>query len=93
MRSENECEQCSSTETIPHEDIDGYIMCTQCGRSTKIEIAEWECGNELRYATVQNNIDNGNGEVWAGVIEKVLQQKWHDQWFNSEWRDVPEVRV
>ena len=93
MINKQECDQCSGTELVQHKDAKDWMLCMQCGNSTKIEKAEWECGNEMRWLVTQNNIDNGNGEIWAGMKESTLQQKWTDQWYNDRWVDVPEINA
>ncbi len=73
MRHENECEQCSSTATVPHEGAEDWLMCTDCGHSTKIEKAEWECGNELRWLNAvlqQKWTDQWYNEKWVDVPEE-----------------------
>lgn len=50
--------------------------------------AVWEATNELRF---QPRLVKSEREVSGGRVARILQQKWRDQYGNTEWRDVPEV--
>ena len=145
MINKQECDQCSGTELIQHEGAEDWMLCLQCGNSTKIEKAEWVCGNEMRWLEevekkhnpqkwndakrfvelgrnanaysivfperVKAIEDKGKSliphirnyqhseivrETASGMAneyppQRILQQKWIDQWNNEKWVDVPEV--
>ena len=93
INNKQECDQCSGTELVQHEGAKDWMLCMQCGNSTKIEKVEWECSNEMRwYQTKEKDFISLDGtHKIRGMTKTTLQQKWTDQWCNEKWVNVPTV--